>query len=83
MPSSINQSILITYLKGSAFLAPLDAEFATSVFQDFEKFLTENPNAIHTVVLWEFVPFGKILEVPQTATVSTTLQLRSPTNGIA
>jgi len=55
-------------MKGSAFLAPIDAEFVKSIFQDFENFITQNPDAIHSVVLWEFVPFGKILEVPQTAT---------------
>lgn len=49
-------------------MTPLDAEFAISIFKDFQDFITQNPDAIHTVVLLEFVPFGKILEVPQTAT---------------
>jgi hypothetical protein len=55
-------------MKGSAFIAPLDAKYATNIFNDFVEFFTQNPDAIHSVVLWESVPFGKILEVPQTAT---------------
>ena len=30
--------------------------------------MAQNPDAIHSIVLWEFIPFGKILAVPQTAT---------------
>jgi len=58
----------LTTSVGSAFLAPLNANFASEVFKDFTGFIGKNPDAIHSVVLWEFVPFGKILNVPQTAT---------------
>ncbi|PBP20327.1 putative FAD linked oxidase domain protein [Diplocarpon rosae] len=55
-------------MKGSAFLAPLDTEFAESVFDDYVEFITKIPDAGFSAVLWEFVPFHKILEVSQTAT---------------
>ncbi|PBP21637.1 putative FAD linked oxidase domain protein [Diplocarpon rosae] len=55
-------------MKGSAFLAPLDTKFAESVFDDYVEFITKVPDAIFSAVLWEFVPFRKILEVSQTAT---------------
>ena len=53
--------------KGSAFMAPLDLEFALEIFADFEAFLKQVPDAIHTIILWEFIPFSKILEIPNTA----------------
>ncbi|PVH83817.1 FAD-binding domain-containing protein, partial [Cadophora sp. DSE1049] len=55
-------------MKGSAFLAPLDTKFAEGIFDDWLEFITQNPDAGATMVLWEFVPFKKILEVSQTAT---------------
>ncbi|KAK0100788.1 hypothetical protein ONS95_007236 [Cadophora gregata] len=55
-------------VKGSAFLAPLDTKFAESIFDDWLVFITQNPDAGATMVLWECVPFKKILEVSQTAT---------------
>jgi hypothetical protein len=55
-------------MKGSAFLAPLDLKFAEEVFDDYVEFITKVPDAIQSVVAWEFMPFNKILEVPQTAT---------------
>lgn len=55
-------------MKGSAFLGPLDTKFAEEIFGDYETFIAEVPDAIMTVVAWEFMPYNKILEVPQTAT---------------
>jgi hypothetical protein len=55
-------------MKGSAFLAPLDTKFAEGIFNDWEAFITKVPDANMSIVAWEFVPFNKILEVPQTAT---------------
>jgi hypothetical protein len=54
-------------MKGSAFLAPLTLSFAESIFADFEAFITRVPDAGMTVVLFEFVPFHKVLSVPQDA----------------
>jgi hypothetical protein len=55
-------------MKGSAFLSPLDTKFAEESFKDYEAFITEVPDAVLTAVAWEFIPYAKILEVPQTAT---------------
>lgn len=55
-------------MKGSAFLGPLDTKFAEEIFEDYEAFITRVPDAIMTLVAWEFMPYNKILEVPQTAT---------------
>ncbi|KAH7357066.1 hypothetical protein BKA65DRAFT_392334 [Rhexocercosporidium sp. MPI-PUGE-AT-0058] len=55
-------------MKGSAFLAPLDTQFADGLFDDWLDFITQNPDAGATMILLEFMPFKKILEVPQTAT---------------
>jgi hypothetical protein len=55
-------------MKGSAFLGPLDTKFAEGIFGDYEAFVAQVPDAVMTVVAWEFMPYKKILEVPQTAT---------------
>ncbi|KAE9371446.1 FAD-binding domain-containing protein [Stipitochalara longipes BDJ] len=55
-------------MKGSAFLGPLNIKFAEEIFDDYEAFITQVPDAVMTVVAWEFMPYNKILEVPQTAT---------------
>jgi hypothetical protein len=55
-------------MKGSAFLGPLDTKFAEEIFDDYQAFITQVPDAIMTIVGWEFMPYNKILEVPQTAT---------------
>jgi len=55
-------------MKGSAFLAPLGLKFAEEVYDDYVEFITKTPDAIQSIVAWEFMPFNKILEVPQTAT---------------
>lgn len=55
-------------MKGSAFLTPLDTKFADSLFDDWQEFITQNPDAGATMILLEFMPFKKILEVSQTAT---------------
>ncbi|KAL2073592.1 hypothetical protein VTL71DRAFT_10918 [Oculimacula yallundae] len=54
--------------KGSAFLIPLKPKFADSIFDDWVEFITQNPDADATMVLWEFVPYKRILEISQTAT---------------
>ena len=55
-------------MAGSAFMAPLDITFAASIFKDFEDFLQKVPNAVLSAILFEYVPFQKVVEVPQTAT---------------
>lgn len=58
-------------MKGSAFIAPLDPKFAASLLQDYEDFLTAVPNAMHSALLFEYVPFNKVITVPQIATSFT------------
>jgi hypothetical protein len=55
-------------MKGSSFLAPLDAAFAESIFSDLEAFITRIPDAGMSVALFEFVPFCKFISIPQNAT---------------
>lgn len=55
-------------MKGSVFVAPLDFEFAESLFTDFETFIARLPDAGMSVILFEFVPFHKLLSVPHDAT---------------
>jgi FAD binding domain len=55
-------------MKGSAFMGPVNTKFAEEIFDDYEAFIAQVPDAIMTVVAWEFMPYNKILEVPQTAT---------------
>lgn len=55
-------------MKGSSFVAPLDFHFAESLFTDFETFIARLPDAGMTVILFEFVPFHKLLSVPHDAT---------------
>ncbi|TVY92199.1 FAD-linked oxidoreductase [Lachnellula willkommii] len=69
--SMLNESMPYGFrrrMKGSAFIAPLDTTFAASLFKDFEDFLQKVPSAVLSVLLLEYVPFKKVLEVPQTAT---------------
>jgi hypothetical protein len=54
--------------KGSAFLAPLNLEFAQGIFEDFASFLENTPDAAMSVILFEFVPFHKIQSIEQSAT---------------
>jgi hypothetical protein len=54
-------------MKGSAFMAPLSTTFAQSLFDDYEKFLKDVPDAALSVILLEYVSYHKILEVPQEA----------------
>lgn len=55
-------------MKGSAFIPPISTTQVQTLFTDFETFRTEAPDAVATVILLEFIPFGKILEVKQTDT---------------
>lgn len=54
--------------KGSVFLAPLDVTYAASVLQDLGELVQRFPDAILSMVLIEFFPFSKLLEVSQAAT---------------
>ncbi|TVY40090.1 FAD-linked oxidoreductase [Lachnellula subtilissima] len=55
-------------MTGSAFMAPLDTTFAASLFKGFEDFLQKVPNAVLSAILFEYIPFQKVIEVSQTAT---------------
>ncbi|PQE29141.1 6-hydroxy-D-nicotine oxidase protein [Rutstroemia sp. NJR-2017a BBW] len=52
-------------MKGAVFMAPLNLEYAEEIFSDFEEFMKETPGAKHTLVVFEFIPYGKVLEVGQ------------------
>jgi hypothetical protein len=67
-PLLLNRLTISCSMKGSAFLDPLDYKFAETIYQEFEAFVTRVPDAGMTVVLWEFVPYHKLLSVPQNAT---------------
>lgn len=55
-------------MKGSSALSPLDSELAEEIFRDYDGFITRIPDASLSIVLFEYYPFKKIMEVPQTAT---------------
>ncbi|KAJ8061829.1 hypothetical protein OCU04_009621 [Sclerotinia nivalis] len=52
-------------MKGAACMLPLTYPFAAEIFSETEKFFQETPDAKHTLVAFEYVPFGKILQVGQ------------------
>ncbi|APA13723.1 hypothetical protein sscle_11g084930 [Sclerotinia sclerotiorum 1980 UF-70] len=52
-------------MKGAACMLPLTYPFAAEIFSETEKFFNETPDAKHTLVVFEYVPFGKILQVGQ------------------
>jgi hypothetical protein len=52
-------------MKGSAFIAPLDLNFARECFQDFRDLIRETPDAFMSLMVFEFFPFGKIISVSQ------------------
>jgi hypothetical protein len=55
-------------MKGSAFIAPLDLKFAQRCLQEFGEFLQKTPDALMSIMVFEFFPFKKIIQVPQTDT---------------
>lgn len=55
-------------MKGSAFIVPIDPEFAATLFKDYEDFLQKVPDATHSSIMLEYVSFEKIISVSQTAT---------------
>ncbi|KAI9651182.1 hypothetical protein NHQ30_001219 [Ciborinia camelliae] len=55
-------------MKGAAYMAPLNYSFASEMFSETEKLLNETPDAKHTMVIFEYIPFGKILQVGQQET---------------
>ncbi|QSZ33132.1 hypothetical protein DSL72_002718 [Monilinia vaccinii-corymbosi] len=55
-------------MKGAAYMLPLTYSFALEIFSETEKFLTETPDAKLTLVAFEYIPFGKILQVGQQET---------------
>ncbi|ESZ95720.1 hypothetical protein SBOR_3898 [Sclerotinia borealis F-4128] len=55
-------------MKGAACMLPLTYTFAAEIFSETEKFLRETPDAKYTMVIFEYIPFGKILQVGQQET---------------
>lgn len=52
-------------MKGAACMFPLTYSYAAEVYAETEQFLKETPDAKHTLVVFEFIPFGKVLQVGQ------------------
>ncbi|KAB8292334.1 hypothetical protein EYC80_008075 [Monilinia laxa] len=55
-------------MKGAAYMLPLTYSFASEIYSETEKFLNDTPDAKHTLVVFEYIPFGKILQVGQQET---------------
>lgn len=55
-------------MKGAAYMLPLTYSFAAEIYSETEKFLHDTPDAKHTLVVFEYIPFGKILRVGQQET---------------
>ena len=55
-------------MKGSAFIAPLNLNFAFECFQDFRDLIRQTPDAFMSLMVFEFFPFEKIISVAQTDT---------------
>lgn len=53
--------------KGSAFTVPLSNELAQSICDDFNEMITRIPDAVNSIILFEFFGQGKVNEVSQTA----------------
>lgn len=55
-------------MKGAAYMLPLSYSYAAHMFSQTEKFIRETPDAKHTMTVFEYIPFGKILQVGQQET---------------
>jgi len=55
-------------MKGSAFIAPLELSFAQKCLQEFQNFVRKTPDAFRSIMVFEYFPFNKIIEVDQTDT---------------
>jgi hypothetical protein len=55
-------------MKGSAFIAPLDIKFARKCLLDFRNLIEQTPDAFMSIMVFEFLPFKKIISVSQTDT---------------
>jgi UDP-N-acetylenolpyruvoylglucosamine reductase len=53
--------------KGSAFAAPLTLPQAEDILEDYRRFITEVPDAIKTIILFEFFSQRVVNQVSQTA----------------
>jgi len=71
MNSILNEGLehgLRRSMKGSACIYPLDLHLAETILRDFEEFVAKVPDADRSLIVFEFIPFEKIVSVPQTAT---------------
>lgn len=53
--------------KGSAFTVPLSTKLSRSIFDDYLSFIAEVPDAVKTIILFEFFGQGVVNKVDQTA----------------
>ncbi|EPE25471.1 FAD-binding protein [Glarea lozoyensis ATCC 20868] len=54
--------------KGSSILVPVAVDFAEEILRDFEEFVARVPDAKASVVIFEYFPYKKMMEVSQTST---------------
>lgn len=67
MNSVINDAVAYGGRKtsgGSAVKLPLDKNFVQSVFDDFVGFIQGNEGMGESAILFELIPYGKVMEVP-------------------
>ncbi|KAI9725081.1 MAG: hypothetical protein M1812_000357 [Candelaria pacifica] len=55
-------------IKGSTFLTPLDPKFVQEIFAEYTTFLQKIPDAIRSIIIFEFFSTAKICEIAQTET---------------
>ncbi len=55
-------------MKGSVFIPPLDLKFAEKFLQEFGDFVLKTPDAFMSMMIFEFFPFKKIIQVPHNDT---------------
>jgi hypothetical protein len=71
MNSILNEGLehgLRRSMKGSACIYPLDLHLAETILGDFEEFVAKVPDADRSLIVFEFIPFERIVSVAQTAT---------------
>jgi hypothetical protein len=53
---------------GGAFKLPIDAAFVEGVYKEFQDFVESKENLGQSMMLWEVVPYQKVIEVPNSST---------------
>ncbi|RDW80933.1 hypothetical protein BP5796_05631 [Coleophoma crateriformis] len=53
--------------KGAVLTTPVELSFAQSIFNNFSTFVKETPDAVDSVILFEFMSFRESIKIPMTA----------------